>query len=66
MQHFPLAHGLTIGSQNNTNMTVGEHEITFEVVVIVLLFDVFVPMNAHPLLLLNKQFVQIYLNVSRL
>ena len=44
---------------------VGEHGIqTFEVVVVVLLFDVFVPTSAHPLLFLDKWVVQICLYVS--
>ena len=54
-------------SHNYTNMKVGEHEIqTFEVVVVVslllmLLFDVFVPISAHPSLLSREEwFVQIY------
>ena len=56
--------------QNYTNMVVGKHGIqTFKVVVVVLLllllsFDVFVPTSAHPLLFLDKWFVQIYLNVN--
>ena len=42
-------------------MMVGEHGIqTFKVVVVV----VFHPINAHPLLFLEKWFLQIYLNVS--
>ena len=52
-------------------MVVGEHGIqTFEVVVVVLSlllllsFDVFVPTSAHPLLFVDKWFVQIYLNVN--
>ena len=51
-------------------MVVGNHGIqTFEVVVVVWLFlllsfDVFVPISAHPLLFFNKWFVQIYLNVK--
>jgi len=55
---------------NYTNMMVGKYEIqTFKVMVVVLLFllllfDVFVPTSAHPLLLLDKWFVQIYLNVN--
>ena len=54
--------------QNYTNMVVGEHGIqTFEgeVVVLFLLLlsiDVLVPTSAHPLLFLNKTFVQIYYN----
>ena len=52
------------------NMLVGEYRIqTFKVVVVVLLllflsFDVFVPTSAHPLLFLDKEFVQMYLSVS--
>ena len=57
---------------NYTNTMVGKHEIqTFKVMVVVLLlllllllFDVFVPSSAQPLLLLDKWFVQIYLNVN--
>jgi hypothetical protein len=51
---------MTNTTQNYTNMMVGEHGIqTFEVVVVVLLllmllFDVFVPTSAHPLLFLEK------------
>jgi hypothetical protein len=51
---------------------VGKHRIqTFEVAVVVLLrlllsFDGFVPTSAHLLLVLDKWFVQIYLNVSYL
>ena len=33
---------------------------TFEVVLVVLLFDVFAPVSAHPLLFLDNLFVQIY------
>ena len=57
---------------NYTNMVVDEHGIqTFKVVVVMLLlllllFDVFAPTNAHPLLFLEKWFIQIYLNVSLL
>ena len=53
-------------SQNYTNMVVGEHGLqTFEVVVVVVVvFDVFVPTSKHPLLYLDKSFVQIYLNFS--
>ena len=53
-----------IRSQNYTNMVGGAHGIqTFEVVVVVLLlsFDVLVPISAHPL---DKWFDQIYLNDS--
>jgi hypothetical protein len=46
-------------------MVVGEHGIqTFKVVVVVLF--VFVPTSAYPLSFLDKQFVQIYFNVSSL
>ena len=51
-------------SQNYTNMVVGEHGIqTSKVVVVVLLllllsFGVFVLISAHPLLFLDKWFVQ--------
>ena len=51
-------------------MMVGEREIrTLKVVVVVLLllfllFDVYVPTSSHPLLFLDKGFVQIYLNES--
>ena len=50
-------------------MVVGKHKIqTFKVVVVVLLlllvlmllFDVFVPKSTHPLLILDKVFVQIF------
>jgi hypothetical protein len=58
-------------SQNYTNMVGGEHGIQIyqSVVVVVLLlsllsFDVFVPTNAHPLLFLDKWFVQIYLSIN--
>ena len=52
-------------------MMVGKHGIqTIEVVVVVLLlsllsFEVFVPTSAHPLLFLDKHFVQIYLDVNQ-
>jgi hypothetical protein len=52
-------------------MVVGRHGIqTCEVVVVALLllllslFDVFVPVSAHPLLFLEKWYVQIYLSVG--
>lgn len=46
-----------------TNMVVGKHGIrTFKVVIIVLLFDIFVPKIAHPLLCLDNCDVWIYLN----
>jgi hypothetical protein len=51
-------------------MMVGGHELqTFEVVLVVLfplslLCDVFVLISAHPLLYLDKRFVQIHLNAS--
>ena len=53
-------------SQTYTNMLVGEHGIqAFEDEVVMLLsIDVFVPTSAHPLLILDKWFVQIYLNGS--
>lgn len=48
----PTADMTYIGSQNHTNMVVGEHKTqTSEVVVVVLL-------------LLDKQYVRIYLNVN--
>ena len=56
--------------QNYKIMMVGRHGIqTCEVVVVVLLllfmlFDVFVPTSAHPLLFLEKWSVQIYLSVG--
>jgi hypothetical protein len=53
-----------IRSQNYINMVGGAHgNQTFEVVVVVLLllFDVLVPISAHPL---HKWFDQIYLNDS--
>ena len=56
--------------QNYTNMMVGEHGIqTFEVVIVVLLllllsYDVFVPISALPLLTFGQVVVQIYINVS--
>ena len=41
--------------QNYTNMVVGKHELhTFEVVVVVFLFDVFVPRSAHPLVFFGQ------------
>ena len=49
---------------------VDKHGIqTFKIVVVVLLrllvlFDFFVPKSAHPLLFLDRWFVEIYLNVS--
>ena len=52
--------------QNYTNMMVGKNGTqTFEVVVVVVLlsFDAIVPTSAHPLLFLDKWFVQIYFNV---
>ena len=56
--------------QNYTNLVVGKHGIqTFKVVVVVLLYllltsDIFVPTNTHPLLFLDKWFVQIDVNVN--
>jgi len=56
-------------SQNYTNMVVDERELqTLKVVVIVFLlllmsFDVFVPTSVHPLLVLEKCYIQTYLNV---
>ena len=51
--------------QNYTNVMVGKHGIqTSKVVVVVLLLfsiDVFVLTSAHPLLILDGWFVQIYL-----
>ena len=42
-------------SQNYTNMVVGEHKThTFEVIIVMLLFDVFVFTSAHPLLFWDK------------
>jgi hypothetical protein len=32
--------------------------------ILLLSFDVFIPKSAHPLLYLDKWFVQIYLNIS--
>ena len=58
------------GSQIHTNTMVGEYKIeTFKVMVVVLLhlllwFDVFVFTSAHPLLFLDKWFVQLNLYVS--
>ena len=44
--------------QNYTNMGIGEHGIqTLQVVLVVLLFDVFVPTSVHPLFFWNKLFV---------
>ena len=48
---------------------IGEHETqTFEVMIVVLFllmsFDIFIPTNAHPLLLLNKWLVKMHLNVN--
>jgi hypothetical protein len=65
----PTANVTNTRSQNYTNMVVGEHGIqTFEVVTVMLLlsssFDVFVPTSEHPLLYLDKSFVQIYLNFT--
>jgi hypothetical protein len=51
-------------SQNYTNMMVGEHRtqkvkvMVVMLLLLMLLFDVFVPTSAHPLLLMNKWFVQ--------
>ena len=67
---IPTANMTYVRSQNYTNMEVGEHRIqTFKVVVVVsllvMLFDVFVPISAHPFLICQEEwFVQIYLNVS--
>ena len=68
---IPTANMTYIRLENYTNMVVGEHMEykTFEVVVVVLLFvmlwfDVFVHVGAHPLLFLDKWYVWIYLNVN--
>ena len=51
--------------QYYTNKVVGELGLQmFKIVVVVLSFDNFVPTSAHPLLFLDKWFLQIYLNVS--
>ena len=51
--------------QYYTNKVVGEHGLQmFKIVVVVLSFDICVPISAHPLLFLDKWFLQIYLNVS--
>ena len=69
---IPTTNMMDARSQNYTNMVVDKHGMqTFEVVVVVLWilllsFDVFVPANAHPLIFLNKWFVQIYLNANSL
>jgi hypothetical protein len=47
--------------------TLDRKTIRFEVVLLLLLlssFDVFVPTSAHPLLFLDKWFVQIYFEMS--
>ena len=57
-------------SQNYITMVVGKHETpTFKVVTFVLLFlllllDIFAPTNAHPFIFLNKWFVQMHLNMN--
>ena len=55
---FPTANMTYTRSQTYTNMVVGEHGTqAFEVVVVkveVVVFDVFVPTSAHPLLFLDK------------
>ena len=62
---IPTANMMYTRSQYYQNLVVGRHGIhTFEIVVVVLLFDVFVPTSGHPLLFLDKWLVQIYLNVS--
>ena len=56
--------------QNYTNMVVGEHGMqkfkgmVIMLLLLLLLIDVLVPTSAHPLLFLDKWFVQIYLNVT--
>ena len=56
--------------QNYTIMVFDKHGIqTLEVVIVVLLllwllFDAFIPTSTHPLLVLDKWFIQICLNVS--
>ena len=58
-------------SQNYTNLVAGEHEkltfkvVTFVLLLLLLLFDIFVP-TKYPLLFLDKWFVQIYLNTNKL
>ena len=67
---IPIANMAYTRSQNYTNMVIDEHGLqTFKVVVLVLLLlllssDVFVPSSVHPLIFLDKWFIQIYLNVS--
>ena len=67
---IPIANMTYMGSQNYTNMLVGEHGIqTFEFVIVVMLllmlsFDVVVLTSAHPLSILDKWFAQIYLQVQ--
>ena len=58
---IPTANVMYTRSQKYTNMVVGERGIqSFKVVLLLLLvsFNVFVPTRAHPLLFLNKWFVQ--------
>ena len=67
---IPTINTMYIRLQNYTNMVAGKYGIqTFKVVVVVLKlsllsFDVFVPTTTHPLLFLDKWFVQIYFNIS--
>ena len=67
---IPIANMTYTRLHNYANMVGGEHGIhTFQVMVDMLLlwmllFDVLVPKSAHPLLFLDKWFVQIYFNVS--
>jgi hypothetical protein len=66
---IPIDNLTYIRLQNYTNFMVGKHRIqTFNVVVVMLilllLLHVFIPTSAHPLLYLNKWFVQKYVNIS--
>jgi hypothetical protein len=56
---IPIANMIYTRSQNYTNMVIDEHGLqTFKVLVLVLLllllFDVFVPTSVHPLIFLDK------------
>ena len=67
---IPTASMMYTRLQYHTNTIVGKHGIqTFKFVVVVYLFlllsfDDFVPVNACPLLFLDKWFVHIYLNAN--
>ena len=68
----PTTKSMYTRSQNYTNLVVGEHTMqVFKVVVVVLFllllsFGVFIPTRAYLLLFLDKRFVQIYPNITRI